>query len=373
MGAGKKVMIVGSYAPSLINFRGSFIGLMVRRGHQVLAVAPNIDAATAEAIRDLGATPLELPVTNQSLNPMALLGALGDLRRLVRAHSPDVIIAYTIKPVVLSAIAGRLERVPRIVSLITGAGYAFTGGRELKRLVSRAAATRLYRLALRFSDCVVFQNGDDEQLFRKARMIRPRQKVARINGSGVDVDRFAPTPLPESVSFLMISRLLKDKGIREFAAAAKRLKQARPDAAIDLVGYIDRSPDSINEAELADIEASGVTYHGAAADVRPAIAACSVYVLPSYREGTPRTVLEAMAMGRAIITTDAPGCRETVTDGVNGLLVPPRNADALYEAMERLAGDPAAVAAMGKQSRAIAEAKYDVKLVNQTLIEIAGL
>jgi glycosyltransferase involved in cell wall biosynthesis len=171
----------------------------------------------------------------------------------------------------------------------------------------------------------------------------------------------------------MISRLLGDKGIREFASAAARLKRERPDVEIALVGWRDESPDSISQAELDAIVGAGVMFLGKLDDVRDALGGCSVYVLPSYREGTPRSVLEALAVGRPIITTDAPGCRETVVDGDNGLLVPPRDANALYRAMLRLADDPALRARMAENSRRLAEAKYDVRQVNRAILDAAGL
>lgn len=373
MRAAKTVIIFGSYAPSLVNFRGDLIAEIGRRGHRVIAVAPEITRSTAEAIRDLDGEPHELHVSNQSLNPLGMLSTLHALRQFVRAHRPDVLIAYTIKPVVLGAIAAKAEGVPMVISLITGAGYAFTGGREAKRLVSRIVATQLYRFALRRSDWVVFQNRDDEALFRETGMISDSQNVLRINGSGVDVHRFGLTPQPAAPSFLMIARLLKDKGVREFAAAAKRLKIQHPQVEVHLIGYVDSSPDSISHAELEDIKKSGIEFHGRLDDVRPAIAACSVYVLPSYREGSPRSVLEAMAMGRAIITTDAPGCRETVRPEVNGLLVPPRDSEALYRTMLRFVAEPGLAARMGKESRKIAEAKYDVDRVNADLLRVAEL
>jgi glycosyltransferase involved in cell wall biosynthesis len=278
-----------------------------------------------------------------------------------------------VKPVVAAALAGRAERVPKIVSLITGAGYAFTGGRELKRVVSRIAASLLYRAALKRSDVIVFQNRDDERLFRRLALVAVGRETHIVNGSGIDLRQFSPVPLPARPSFLMIARLLKDKGIREFADAAARVKAEHPKVAIALVGYLDPSPDSITEAEMDELVRRGIDFKGRLADVRPAIADCSVYVLPSYREGTPRSVLEAMAMGRAIITTDAPGCRETVIDGANGFLVPPRDADALYHAMMHFVRDPDHVPTMGRESRRIAEAKYDVTRVNQELLRLCGL
>jgi glycosyltransferase involved in cell wall biosynthesis len=369
----RSVLLLASYAPSLIIFRGPLIADLVARGHRVLAAAPAIDAETGEALRRLGAEPHSIALSNASLSPFALLASYRALRRFLRAARPDVLIAYTIKPVILGALAGRAERVGRIVAMITGLGFAFTGGRQPKRLLSRVAASILYRLALRRADIVLFQNKDDEALFRGLALLERASPSAIINGSGIDLQAFAPSPVPVSLSFLMIARLLGDKGVREFALAASRLKAVHPAVRIRLVGYLDPSPDSIGQAELDAIIGSGVEFLGKLDDVRPAIAACSVYVLPSYREGTPRSVLEAMAMGRAVITTDAPGCRETVVDGENGFLVLPRDADALFEAMLRFVDAPQLAGAMGSVSRRMAEERYDVHKVNADIIAHAGL
>jgi glycosyltransferase involved in cell wall biosynthesis len=369
----RQVLIIGSFAPSLVHFRGPLIAAMIERGHRVAAAAPRMDAATADALRGLGAEPREVPLDNSSLNPFGLLASLRAVRALIRDTRPDVVLAYTLKPVILAALAARSEGVRTIVSLITGAGYAFTGGREVKRLVSKAAASALYRAALRRSDVIIFQNRDDEALFRRLGLVPRSRKTHIVNGSGIDLRHFAPAPLPKGAAFLMIARLLRDKGIREFAEAAIRLKATHPRVPIALVGYLDPSPDSISQKELDELSRCGIDFKGRMRDVRPAIADCSVYVLPSYREGTPRSVLEAMAMGRAIITTDAPGCRETVIDGENGLLVPPRDADALYDAMLRLVESPERIPAMGAASRALAERKYDVAEVNSKLLYYSGL
>jgi len=257
--------------------------------------------------------------------------------------------------------------------VITGLGYAFTEGREPKRLVSRAAASLLYRLALNRSDAIIFLNRDDERLFRDLRLVPVGKGTHLLNGEGLDIDHFSPSPLPDRPAFLMISRLLKDKGIREFAEAAKRLKASHPEVPVTLLGSFYPSPDSLRKDELEQLIECGIDYKGQVADVRPAIADCSVLVLPSYREGTPRPVLEAMAMGRAIVTTDAPGCRETVRDGENGFLVPPRDADSLYAAMLRFVDEPGLAARMGRASRRLAEAKYEVRQVNEKLLRYAGL
>lgn len=374
MAKGKRVLIVGSYAPSLISFRGPLIAAMIASGHSVIAAAPAIDEETAKAVCDLGAKPRAIPLSNVSLNPVALLRSISAMRRIIREERPDVVLAYTIKPVIVAALAARAERIGTIASLITGAGYAFTEGRELKRRISRIAALLLYRLALDRSDVVIFQNPDDERFFHQSGMVPRKGRTHVVNGSGVDLDRFSPAPLPSKTSFLMIARLVKDKGVREFAEAARRVKAEHRETSIALVGPFDPSPDSLRPAELDELVRGGIDYKGAMTDVRSAIAESSVYVLPSaYREGTPRSVLEAMAMGRAIITTDMPGCRETVRNGVNGFLVPPRDAGALYAAMTRFIEDPKLAQSMGTASRALAEEKYDVTKVNADLLRYLGL
>ena len=367
-----RVLIIGSFAPSLISFRGALIAAMVERGHSVIAAAPEIGEAIAQGLFDLGAEPREIRLRNTSLNPLAFLRSLRAMRALIRDDRPDIVIAYGIKPVILTALA-RPAKTATIVSVITGVGYAFTKGRELKRVFSRAAGTLLYRIALRRSDTIIFLNPDDERLFRRLRLIPRNPSVHILDGEGVDLEQYPPAPLPERTAFLMIARLVKDKGIREFAVAARRLKSAHPDIPITLVGDFILSPDSLSGEELDELVGCGIDYKGFLNDVRPVIANCSVYVLPSYREGTPRSVLEAMAMGRAIVTTDAPGCRETVKHGLNGFLVPPRDADALYEAMLRFVDEPELARTMGHESRKIAEEKYEVGRINAKLLRYAGL
>ena len=369
---GQRVVVFGSYAPSLTKFRGPLLEELARRGHRVFAMAPGITEEIAEEVRSLGATPVEVALGRGSLNPLRALATARQLKRLMRELRPDAVIAYTVTPVVLGAAAAKREGA-RFVALITGLGYAFTGGREPKRLLSFVLGRLMYRRALRWSDVAVFQNPDDRDEFRRLGLLPKHLPTAVINGSGVDLSQFPPAEMPPGTSFLMIARFLKDKGVREFGAAAEQLRKEHPDIPVRLVGWLDQSPDAIDQAELDRIDAAGVELVGKLEDVRPAIAACSVYVLPSYREGTPRSVLEAMAMGRAIVTTDAPGCRETVVDGENGFLVPPRDAQSLYRAMKRFADEPGLALEMGRRSREIAEAKYDSEKVTGELLRHAGL
>jgi glycosyltransferase involved in cell wall biosynthesis len=369
----RKVLLLGSYAPSLINFRGPLIAAMTERGHEVFAAAPDIDSDVAAKLCALGANPVPVVLGRTSLDPIATWRSGRALRALVRQIAPDVMIAYTIKPVVLGAAAARAAGVPFFAAMITGMGYPFLGGLHPKRVAIRLAAMLMYRRALAASQLVIFQNEDDRADFRRLRLLPAAKPSVIVNGSGVDLGLFEPKPVPEEISFLMIARFLRDKGIREFGAAAARLKAEFPRVRIGLAGWLDESPDSISRAELDSILASGVEDLGKLTDVRPAIAGAGVYVLPSYREGTPRTVLEAMAIGRAVITTDAPGCRNTVVEGENGFLVPVQDADALYRAMRRFVDEPELARTMGEASLRLVREKFDVNKVNAAILERTGL
>jgi glycosyltransferase involved in cell wall biosynthesis len=368
----QRVIVFGSYAPSLINFRGLLIRALIRRGHQVFALAPDLNEEVAEQLRALGAKPMEIALERASLDPRGVWRTTRQAERLFASLRPDVVIAYTITPIVVAAGAARAVGA-RFVPMITGLGYPFLGGWHPRRLAIRIAAILMYRRALRHAEIVLFQNGDDLRDFRRYRALRPADRVGLINGSGIDLVHFAPQPTPSRLSFLMIARFLKDKGIREYGEAVARLKREHPDISFRLAGWLDRSPDSISQGELDAIVSAGVEYLGKLDDVRGAIEEASVYVLPSYREGTPRSVLEAMAVGRAIVTTDAPGCRETVVHGENGFLVPPRDAIGLESAMRQFIAAPDLVERMGAASRRIAEEKFDVDKVNGSILGFTGL
>jgi len=233
----------------------------------------------------------------------------------------------------------------------------------------------LYRRALRQNRSVFFQNPDDLDQFDRLRLLRSRSQAVLVNGSGVDLDHFRPLPpVVNPPVFLLMARLYREKGIREFVAAARLVKERYPQTRFCLVGSIDSNPSAILPVELEAWKAEGVIEHTPwVDDVRPFLAACSVYVLPSYREGTPRTVLEAMAVARPTITTDAPGCRETVVDGENGFLVPVKDAQAVAQAMERFILNPELIGRMGRCARTIAEQKYDVHDVNRIMVKVMGL
>ncbi len=367
-------LVIAGYAPSLVGFRGPLIAALQAHGVKVHVAAPGL--ATDDALRirleRQGLVAHNLPLERTGTSPLADLRALWALLRLMGHVRPHAVLAYTIKPVIYGSLAAWLTGVPRRFALITGLGYSFQQQGRGGRL--QALVQRLYALALRRVDCVFFQNPDDEALFRQRRLVQPCGRTCVVNGSGVDMAQFAVVPQSSAPCFLLIARLLGDKGVREYAQAAQRVRAQHPDVRCLLVGWIDTNPDAIAQHELDAWVANGtLEFLGRLSDVRPAIAECSVYVLPSYREGTPRTVLEAMAMGRAVITTDAPGCRETVVDGDNGFLVPVQSVDALEQAMLRFLDDPALAGRMGRRSRQVAEEKYDVHKVNAVMLREMGI
>lgn len=366
------ILLNGSYGPSLIGFRGRLIESMVQRGHRVHVSAPDIDEQLADAIRALGAVPHVVPMTRTGLSPIGDLGYFRAMRRLLRETSPDLSLSYTIKPNIWASLAARSLGI-RSASMVTGLGYAFIENGGLKQKLVRLIARLLYRAATKANDVVIFQNPDDREDFIGAGCLAGAGKARVVNGSGVDLTHYAVAPLPEKPVFLMASRLLGNKGVREYSDSALRILSGRGDARFLLAGYIDEGPDRIDSAELDRWIAGGIEYLGALEDVRPAIRKASVFVLPSYREGTPRSVLEAMAMGRPIITTDVPGCRETVVQGVNGLLVPPRNRELLIKAMETLIESPDLRTEMGLQSLEICRSKFDVDAVNAHMLELLAL
>lgn len=366
----KRFVIIAGLAESLLNFRGPLIEAIRDAGIEVHAVAPKLHPASPIrlALEAKGIHAHDVPLRRAGTNPLADVKFLFALWRLMRRIRPDYVMGYTIKPVIYGALAASLAGVPNRFALITGLGYAFQGNGQRKKL--QTLAQYLYTIALKQTKKVFFQNPDDQALFRQLGILAPGAATAVTNGSGVNLDQYAPVPLPTGAPhFLLIARLLGDKGVREYVCAAARVRARHPDAVFALVGPLDENPDSISQAELQQwIEAGTIDYLGETRDVRPAIAAATVYVLPSYREGTPRTVLEAMAMGRPVITTDAPGCRETVTDGDNGFLVEPKSVEQLEAAILRFIQQPALAGSMGARSLQIVREKYDVHKVNAFML-----
>ena len=369
-----RIVIIAGEPRSLPNFRGHLLETMKGAGHEVHTVGPPASAATLAWLAERAIPYHEAPVGRTGISPLADLATFWSLWRILRRVRPDTVLTYTIKPNVYGIPAAALAGVRRRCAMITGLGYAFIrrDGSTRWRLV-HALARLLYWLGLRLATCVIFQNRDDLAAFRQMGLLGRHKAAGVVAGSGVDIHRFAVRPLPDRPVFLMVARLLRDKGIGEYIAAAGIVRASHPEAEFHLVGPSDPGPAAFPLAEVeAAARAGTVIYHGATEDVRTFIAAARIYVLPSYREGTPRSALEAMAMGRPVITTDVPGCRAAVENGRNGILVPHAAAGPLAKAMIRLIGNPAEAARMGAEGRAIAEKTYDVRKVTAEIMRLCG-
>lgn len=368
-----KILILASYAPSLVNFRGPLVQSLIDAGHMVVTAAPEFTQPLQDRLRSMGAIPHEIGVSRNGISVLGDIRYCLNIYRLIREHRPDLLFSYTIKPNIWGAFAAAMAGISSI-GMLTGLGAAFTASstpRSAKQWLAFTIARRLYRWSSNLNTRLIFQNPDDLKDFIDAGCLRDPGKAALVDGSGVDLSYFTPAPPVREPVFLMIARLLRNKGVLEYASAARILRARYPDARFRLVGPLDPGIDGIDSADLdAWVADRVIDYVGAVEDVRPHLAEAMVYVLPSYREGTPRSVLEAMSMGRAIVTTDAPGCRETIRDGVEGYLVPVGDSEALAAAMERFLIEPERAVTMGAKALERAEAKYDVRRINRVMIDL---
>ena len=372
----KTVCLFASFAPSLINFRGDLISTLIAQGCNVVCLAPDVEEETASKIEALGARIVSVHLERTGMNPLNDAIVTLKLWRKLRQIRPDVFMPYTIKPVIYGSIAARLARVPHRVALITGLGFAFTNDDKEDYSLLKSAIKLLYKFGLGCATTVVVQNPDDHSLLVEEKMV-PADKLTVVHGSGVSLKRFARQPLPDLkiIKFLLIARLNRSKGIYEYVAAAKKLKERFSNVECHLAGWIDDTTDSVSTKDLEQwIEENTIIYHGFQEDVRPLLKDCHVFVLPSvYREGTPRTILEALATGRPIITTDNPGCRETVVEGENGYLVPTQDSDTLADRMTKFVQTPDLIKVQGDAAYDLAVEKYDVEKVNRRMLSILNV
>jgi len=339
------------------------------RGWEVCCVAPWDESA--RYLESAGARCIEIALSRRGLNPFGELSTVLNLYRVFRKERPVLIMNFSIKPSIYGSLAARAAKAGRVCSMITGLGYVFLAEGRRQRIL--AAIIRFaYRRTLRNNYRVFFQNPDDRDIFNSLKLARKGQSVV-VNGTGIDTSRFTPRPVPDVTSgirFLMIARLLVDKGIREYAQAASSLKAVRQHVRCSLLGPMDDNPASIGREELTQWVGSGaIEYLGETDDVAAVIANHHVFVLPSYGEGLPRATLEAMAMAKPVVTTDVPGCRETVRHAENGFLVSPKDEKSLMQAMERFVTDTDLVETMGEASRRIALEKFDVDAVNAIIVD----
>jgi glycosyltransferase involved in cell wall biosynthesis len=369
----RTVVIAANAAWNLVNFRAALIRALIEAGYRVIAAAPPDPNAEAELIV-LGCEFEPIPVDSRGLSPFGDMRTLVAFYALFRRVRPLALLGYTVKPNVYGSIAARLAGV-RAVNNISGLGTAFIRRNWLTLVVKR-----LYRAGLAHSDVVFFQNATDRDEFIAERLVSSRQ-ARLLPGSGIDVAWFAPRPGiskdQSSINFLLIARLLRDKGVLEYVEAARALRSTNPNMRFRILGFLDaENRTAIGRATVEGWVAEGIIeYLGASSDVRPYIAAADCVVLPSYREGTSRVLLEAASMARPVVATDVPGCREVVDDGVTGYLCAARDAADLAQKLARMAAlSNSEREAMGQAGRAKVVREFDQSIVVGAYLEtLAGL
>jgi glycosyltransferase involved in cell wall biosynthesis len=362
-----KILISVNTSWNIYNFRAGMIRAFLKQGYEVIAASPT--DAYSPHLEDLGCRHLPLPIDNKGTSPLRDLGLFLRYLRLLRRERPDVFLGYTIKPNIYGSLAAHLLRIP-VVNNVSGLGTAFIAKSWLTRIVKA-----LYRLAMRSSATVYFQNEDDRNLFVDLKLVQPEQ-TALLPGSGIDLKQFHPkqteSPQPGAPCFLLIARLLRDKGVGEFVDAARIVKSHFPDARFQLLGFLDAENRTAISKSIVDewVQEGVVEYLGVADDVRPYIAASDCAVLPSYREGTPRTLLEAAAMSKPLITTDVPGCREVVDHGKNGFLCEAQDsADLAQKILDFIDLSDEERIRMGQASRVKVEREFDESFVIQSYLK----
>lgn len=371
----RTILFLGADAEYAFKFRKGLMEAFRERGYRVVVAATPLGEFDTSRFSTLGVEFIPWQVGKASLDPVKDLRALFALDRILRSIQPDILFVHTIKPVIYGGVLGCARQVPRRVAMIPGLGHAFMPAKGLKHRIAAVVARLGYRLALGPMAVSIFHNPDDIADMRRSGALPPRALTARVHGSGVDMTHFRRAPLPSGpCTFLFVGRLLREKGIHEFVEAARTVRKVLPSARFIVVGGRDTNPSALTDAELEQWRSEGlVEFRGSVADPRDAFAECHIFVLPSYREGTPRTNLEAMATGRAIITTDVPGCRETVRTDLNGILVAPADAVELAQAMIRLGLEPALVSRMGEAGYNLCRERFELgKVTAETMALIAG-
>lgn len=370
-----KICLIGTVASSTLNFRKTFIELLVLEGHEVYVFATDYNSQTSSAIAALGAEPISYKLNRGGLNPFADIKSTIRLKNKINDIAPDIVFSYFSKPVIFGTLAAKLAKVPRIVGMLEGLGYAFTPEpphkkESLKKKLVRAVQILLYKLSFRYLDRIIFLNPDDPVDLLEKHKIKVKD-VQILGGIGVDLEKFKPTPPSlDPIRFLFIGRLLAEKGIFEFLKAAEIVKKQHPEVEFIVLGAIDQdNPSSLSQNDLEYYKQANIIIHpGHVDNVQEWIEKSSVFVLPSYyREGVPCSTQEAMACGRAVITTDVPGCKETVMHNENGFLIPPYDTSALTEKILQMIKEKEKIKIFSKNSILISKKHFDSKKQNQHL------
>ena len=371
-----RLALIAVQADSHVNFRIPLIEAIVDKGVTVYALASDYDDSTREQILAAGATPIDITLARTGVNPLNDLFDALALFRTLKSLDLDVVCSSFAKPVIYGSLAAFFAGIKRRYAMIEGLGFIFTDIEvklTLKKSALRFVVSSLYRIALKTVHKVIFLNDDDLGVFIKRGITEVRRSVV-LGGIGVDLQKWSPiTPSIKPLRFVFVGRLLREKGIFEFIGAARVVRNVCPSCEFVVLGDLDINPGAIQRWQIDKWVAEGVVKWPGRVDVRCWLKDCSVFVLPSYREGVPMSTQEAMAVGLPVITTDAPGCKATIENGVNGFMVPVRDEISLADAMIRFVEEPSLVGSMGFESRRLAESRFDVRDANRRLTEILEL
>lgn len=362
-----KICIITAATNTILRFRMDMIEGFLESGCEVTIFGDENEKKWGPFFKEKLIDYHEYPVSRNGLNPFEDLRTKRAITSLLAHHQPDAIFTYQAKPNIYGCLAARDVGIKNVYVMMGGLGSIFNSNGIANSLLRSFIAFQ-YRVSLRNAKKVFFQNYDDINTFKKLKIIDSCKQVL-VKGSGVNTDFFTQEELPDKKALLFVGRLVKGKGVFEYLEACKVLKDLYPDVQFHLVGPFDSNPTSLSIDQLKPyIEDEIIIYHGEQDDVRPFLKNCTAFVLPSYYgEGTPKSALEAMSTGRALIMADEVGCREVVEHGVNGYLVPAKNVDALKEKMECIINDPELARKMGQKSRQMAESVFDVKKVNEVI------
>lgn len=355
----EKFLVLANSSSGLYGFRRELLAALQAKG-QICASVPN--NGCFEDLKQLGCQVIETPIDRRGINPVKDLGLFVRYWKLLKQQKPDLVLTYTIKPNIYAGLACRLLGIPYAAN-ITGLGTAFQ-----KKGLLRTMVIGMYKAALKKAKVAFFENSANRQVFLDEGIV-PQAKTCLLSGAGVNLDHYACTPYPEeeTTQFLFMGRVMREKGVEELFAAMERLQMDGENCTLDVLGGYEEDYD---EAIRHYTKQGWLRYHGYITDVRPFIEKCHCFVLPSYHEGMANTNLECAAMGRPLITSNIPGCREAVVEGVSGFLCQAQNTDSLYEAMKRFLSLPKETRAqMGKAGRAHMETVFDKKkVVKKTLL-----
>lgn len=367
-----RIVVISSDTYSLFNFRLDMMKAMIDQGHSVIAYGTEDESDWTESFKEHDIHYRSYFLERNNTNPQKDYKSFRHLKSLIKEDNPDLVFTYFAKAITYGNVAAKAVNVKNIYSMVTGLG-SILRSKSIKHTLVKLVLKLLYRFAFKASDKVFVQNHDDRDWLIKAGVLNP-DKAVLINGSGVNTERFKPEEIPLKPVLLFVGRLLRDKGVMEYLQACRMVKSRHPHVRCLLIGPYDTNPTSLKPEDIKPyIDDGTVEYLGLINDVRPYLKICTTFVLPSYHEGTSRATLEAMATGRAIITTDAPGCRETVIDNENGFLVPVRNSQKLAEKMCVLVEKPELNKAFGEKSLEIVREKFDVNIVNHVLLSEMNL